>query len=96
MFKIILPRPADILVELCPVPKTSYTLSSLFGKPASPEVFLMVCILDLLPVRILCGYACNLIVTQTLLYKTKHCNSEEKKNETVILYFTKTFPTNII
>ena len=34
-------------------------LSSLLGNPESPEVFLMVCILDLLTVIILCGYVCK-------------------------------------
>nr|GMD00673.1 hypothetical protein BVRB_6g133950 [Ipomoea batatas] len=38
---IHIPTPAEMLVELCPTPKASYVLSSLFGKPASPEVFLM-------------------------------------------------------
>lgn len=50
-----IPRPAEMLVELCPTPKASWTLSSLLGNPAKPEVFLIVCILDLLPVKILCG-----------------------------------------
>lgn len=44
-----------MLVELWPAPNASCTLSSLLGKPASPEVCLIVCSLDLLPVKILCG-----------------------------------------
>ena len=46
-----------MLVELWPAPKASYILSSLLGKPASPQVCRIVCILDLLPVKILCAYA---------------------------------------
>lgn len=55
----MLPKPAEMLVELWPTPNASWALSSLLGKPASPQVCLMVCIFDLLPVRILCPYVCQ-------------------------------------
>ena len=58
--KFDVPKPAEMLVELWPAPKASYILSSLFGKPASPQVRRIVCIFDLLPVRILCGYDCKI------------------------------------
>ncbi len=37
-----MPSAADIEVELCPVPKASYSLSLRFGKPLMPLYFLFV------------------------------------------------------
>jgi hypothetical protein len=56
-----------MVVELCPAPKQSYSLSDRLVNPASPEVCLNVCILPRRPVKILCGYVCiaNTIVTQS-------------------------------
>lgn len=49
------PRPAEIVVELWPAPNGSNSLSERFVKPERPAVCRRVDILDLLPVRILCG-----------------------------------------
>ena len=53
------PNAAEMLVELWPVPKASYSLSARLVKPASPFVCLIVGIWSRLPVKILCGYDCN-------------------------------------
>ncbi len=57
LFKIslaaVIPKLAEIEVELCAAPKGSYILSDLFVKPDNPFFFLKVCILFFLPVRIL-------------------------------------------
>ena len=49
----VIPRLAEIDVELCAAPKGSYTLSDLLVKPDIPFFFLKECILFFLPVRIL-------------------------------------------
>src|SRR4030067_1090345 len=51
----IMPRAADIEVELCPVPKASCSLSFLLGKPEMPPYCLSVEKLLYLPVRSLWG-----------------------------------------
>uniref|UniRef100_A0A0A9EES8 Dxs1 n=1 Tax=Arundo donax TaxID=35708 RepID=A0A0A9EES8_ARUDO len=51
-----IPSAAEMVVELCPVPKQSYSLSARFVNPASPFVCRIVDILSRRPVRILCGY----------------------------------------
>jgi hypothetical protein len=66
-------------------------LSSLLGNPASPEVFLMVCILDLLPVRILCGYACKIYCLEPVAQNVEtQCSQKfilNKMNELIYIYF---------
>ena len=54
-----IPRAAEMEVELWPAPKGSYSLSDRFVNPDMPPVCLMVGMRDLLPVRILWGYACS-------------------------------------
>jgi len=49
------PSPAEMVVELWPAPNGSNSLSERFVKPERPAVCRRVGILDLLPVRILCG-----------------------------------------
>ena len=48
-----MPKAAEIDVEECPVPKASYLLSLLFGKPLRPLYCRLVEKLSLLPVKIL-------------------------------------------
>ena len=50
-----MPSAAEIEVELCAVPKVSYSLSSRRGKPPMPPHWRNVCIWSRRPVRILCG-----------------------------------------
>ena len=50
-----IPSAAEMEVELWPAPNGSYSLSERLVKPDMPPVCLMVGILDLLPVKILCG-----------------------------------------
>ena len=52
-FAILIPKPADTAVELCAVPKGSYSLSFLFTKPYKPSFCLNVSIFFFLPVIIL-------------------------------------------
>ena len=51
---IAIPNIAEIDVELCPVPKLSYTLSLRLGKPLIPPNCLLVSKISFLPVKILC------------------------------------------
>ena len=51
---IAIPKAAEMEVDECPVPKVSYSLSSLFGNPLMPLNCLFVWNSDFRPVRILC------------------------------------------
>ena len=50
-----MPSAAEMLVELCAVPKVSYSLSSRRGKPLMPPHWRSVRMPSRRPVRILCG-----------------------------------------
>jgi hypothetical protein len=50
-----MPSAAEMLVELCAVPKVSYSLSSRRGKPLMPPSWRSVAMRSRRPVRILCG-----------------------------------------
>ncbi len=52
---IAIPRAADMDVEECPVPKSSYSLSDIFGKPLIPSMVRFFLNASRLPVRILCA-----------------------------------------
>ena len=50
-----MPKAAPMDVDECPTPKSSYSDSPRFGKPASPPYWRIVSMRFLRPVRILCG-----------------------------------------
>ena len=51
------PSPAEIEVDACPAPNTSYSLSVLFKNPLKPLYFRIVSKESNLPVKTLCAYA---------------------------------------